>query len=49
MLMQRVLDLIQVVLHTLQMESKQARTVCKFFEQKSILSVLFPQLHYLVF
>lgn len=31
--MQQVLDLIQVVLHTLQMESKQARTVCKF-EQK---------------
>jgi hypothetical protein len=32
-LMQRVLDLIQVALHTLQTESKQARTVCKF-EQK---------------
>jgi hypothetical protein len=49
--MQRGLDLIQVVLHTLQMESKQARTVCKFIEQKNpTISVdLVTPLHYLFF
>lgn len=46
-LMQRALDLIQVVLHTLQMESKRARTVCKFGQKLN--SFLFSQVHYQLF